>query len=300
MPDVKEMADQVIAAVKGYVGAAIAGVTQSIAGMELKIAAIPAGQRGERGEPGPQGVPGPAGESIKGEAGEPGPAGESIRGETGERGPVGESIRGERGEPGKDGESVHVDTIARMVLEQVAAAVAKIPQPTPADGRDGRDGRDALALEILPGIDESKAYPRGTFAEYRGGIIRAIRNTDPVTAGIDLAGWTVCVNGIADESEETLDEGRTTRRTTTYTNGRALVRSTKTAIVLYRGIWREGEFDHGDICTWAGSVWHCEQTTTDKPDGTSRAWVLMVKRGRDGRDGGAAPAASTREPVHLK
>lgn len=210
-------------------------------------------------------------------------------GAPGARGPAGESIKGDKGDPGANAEPVHPDTIARMVLEEVQRVVAALPH-----AKDGEPGRDALAHDILPGIDESKSYPRGTFAEHRGGVIRAIRNTDPITGGLDRAGWVVSMNGIADETEETLDEGRTIKRRTVYTNGRELVRESKTSAVIYRGVWREGEFQRGDVATWSGCSWHCEKPTTDKP-GTSDAWKMMVKSGRDGKDGKlvAPPAKET-------
>ena len=39
------------------------------------------------------------------------------------------------------------------------------------------------------------------------------------------------------------------------------------------------------LVTWAGSAWHCNETTTTKPGDGAKAWTLMVKRGRDGKDG---------------
>lgn len=54
---------------------------------------------------------------------------------------------------------------------------------------------------------------------------------------------------------------------------------------IYRDVWMDGvSYDHGDMVTWAGSTWHCNESTTSKP-GESKAWTLMVKRGRDGKDG---------------
>jgi hypothetical protein len=173
------------------------------------------------------------------------------------------------------------------------------------EGKDGAPGRDALEIEILPGIDETKSYPRGTFAEHRGGTIRAIRNTDSITDGLEKAGWVVSMNGIDHETEETLDEGRTIRRTTHYTNGRVLAREIKTSVLLYREVWREGEFERGDVVTWGGSAWHCQTQTTDKP-GSSPAWRMMVKEGARGKDAktaqqaGAERLGADREPVRLK
>jgi hypothetical protein len=56
----------------------------------------------------------------------------------------------------------------------------------------------------------------------------------------------------------------------------------------YWGVYQDGKaYDAGDLVTWAGSAWHCEEATTSKPGeyAGAKAWTLMVKRGRDGKDG---------------
>lgn len=50
----------------------------------------------------------------------------------------------------------------------------------------------------------------------------------------------------------------------------------------YRGAWKLGEFEKGDVVTHHGSAWHCNQRTTDQP-GTNSSWTLMVKKGRDAK-----------------
>ncbi len=286
----------------------------------------PAGEKGERGEPGPSGEsikgdPGPQGE--RGEAGAPGELGtrgeQGPAGQKGDAGAEGSAGRdGTDGNPGRDGangKSAYELAVEKgyagtelLWLDSLrgAAGVQGAAGREGKDGRDGRDGkdgdagRDALAIDILPAIDEEKGYPRGTFAEHRGGIIRAIRNTDPITdAGLEKAGWVVSMNGIDRESEETLDDGRTIRRTTHYTSGRMVVREIKTSALLYREVWREGEFERGDVVTSGGSAWHCQEKTTDKP-GTSAAWRLMVKEGARGKDGKTDAPPAAREPVRLK
>jgi hypothetical protein len=54
---------------------------------------------------------------------------------------------------------------------------------------------------------------------------------------------------------------------------------------IYRGVYVDGKtYERGDCATWAGSEWHCNETTTTKPGDGSKAWTLKVKRGRDGKD----------------
>ena len=53
----------------------------------------------------------------------------------------------------------------------------------------------------------------------------------------------------------------------------------------YRGIWRaKTAYARGSFVSHQGSMWHSnEDENADKP-GSSDAWVLCVKRGRDGKD----------------
>jgi hypothetical protein len=56
--------------------------------------------------------------------------------------------------------------------------------------------------------------------------------------------------------------------------------------LLFRGVWLEGhDYEPGQLVTWAGAAWHCNEPTTTKPGDGSKAWTLMVKKGKDGRDG---------------
>lgn len=60
---------------------------------------------------------------------------------------------------------------------------------------------------------------------------------------------------------------------------------------IYRGVYTTGKtYDKGDLVTWGGSVWHCDNATMSKPD-SGGDWKLAVKQGRDGRDGQDAPGA---------
>lgn len=59
--------------------------------------------------------------------------------------------------------------------------------------------------------------------------------------------------------------------------------------LTYCGVYVDGRtYERGDCVTYAGSVWHCHvDTTRSKPADGSRDWTLIVKRGRDGKDGRA-------------
>jgi hypothetical protein len=58
--------------------------------------------------------------------------------------------------------------------------------------------------------------------------------------------------------------------------------------VAYQGVYTAGKtYQRGQFATWGGSLWHCNERTTAKPGETSvasRAWVLAVKKGTDGKD----------------
>jgi hypothetical protein len=61
-------------------------------------------------------------------------------------------------------------------------------------------------------------------------------------------------------------------------------------IDIYRGVYEPGKsYQVGDRVTWEGSEWRCGEASSTKPLEGSKAWKLVVKRGRDGKDarGGA-------------
>jgi hypothetical protein len=59
--------------------------------------------------------------------------------------------------------------------------------------------------------------------------------------------------------------------------------SVKVPWLMDRGVYREGTaYDRGDVVSWDGSAWACQEETTARPGSTGSAWRLCVKRGRDG------------------
>jgi hypothetical protein len=264
--------------VKEHVAAALSQVLDRIKALEERKPA-----EALQGEPGPQGERGevgPAGKDAEpvnvsdivaavlsqipqpqpGEKGEPGP-----QGEKGEQGIAGKGERGEKGEPGEAGRN----------------------------GIDGKDGRDALQIDILPAVDFSRSYPRGTFARFDGGIIRSFRDTAPCEEpllALELLGWEVAVAGVPCVSCSLSEDGRTVSITTRTTGSENHIKTFDIPTMIYRGIFDpQKEYTQGDVVTWGGSAWHCQDKTTSAPNEKSEAWKLMVKEGRRGKDGPQGP-----------
>lgn len=168
----------------------------------------------------------------------------------------------------RDGRSVTVDDVRPVLLAMVDEAVSRLPVP--------QDGRDAAALEILPGIDEQKHYPRGTYATHNGGLWRAYEKT------CGMRGWECLVDGVAGVDIQQ-DGARCFTVTLTRSGGERNVKSFVLPVMLYRGVFAEGaEYQPGDTVTWGGSLWHCNALTTDRPGETgTTGWTLAVKKGRD-------------------
>lgn len=199
--------------------------------------------------------PGPAGKD--GRDGIDGKDGESIKGDRGEPGSSIKGDQGEKGDPGEPGEK----------------------------GITGDPGRDAAELDILPSIDETKSYRRGTWASHNGGLIKAERQTDPVTDGLIKAGWSVMVEGVSAIVVTQADDPRELEVATMLTSGTKAIASFRVPLPIYRGTWREGPYAKGDQTTWDGSQWHSEiDGNTDKP-GTTPNWKMCVRKGQNGKDG---------------
>lgn len=281
--DARAFGEQIADNVIEFTARAVSTLSARVGELQDLIKGIPAGERGEKGDRGEPGATGERGEkgdpglSIKGDPG--------LQGERGEAGDRGEA--GPQGENGKDAELVHPDTIARMVIEQVQKAVAGIPPV-----RDGEPGRDAAMIEPLNAIDSTKSYPRGTWAKHERGLWLARIPTD------GMQGWDCVVAGVSGVAIK-LERERELSVVVSLSDGAHFAERRQLPVLIYRGVWAEGECHPGDVVTWAGSAWHCQQSTSDKP-GVSDAWKMMVKEGRRGEPGKDAVAALAPEPVRLR
>ncbi|WP_313082744.1 phage gp6-like head-tail connector protein [Atlantibacter sp.] len=191
----------------------------------------------------------------------------------------------------QDGKSLTPEDVQPMLQQLVAASVPVLPDiktlvneavavlPSAEPGRDGEDGRDALALEILPFIDEEKSYPRGSYATHNGGLWRAYEKTH------GMRGWECVVDGVAGVEIERSGQRRF-NLTVNRASGGSETKSFDVPVMIYQGVFKSGqEYLPGDTVTWGGSLWHCDEPTQDKPGETgSKGWTLATKRGRDGRD----------------
>ncbi|MHC5644233.1 phage gp6-like head-tail connector protein [Escherichia coli] len=188
----------------------------------------------------------------------------------------------------KDGKSVSAEDLRSLVEEVVSVSLpepvdveklaedvaANIPVPEP-----GSDGKDALSIELEPFIDEKKSYPRGTYATHNGGIWRSHEKTH------GMRGWECIVDGVSNVDIKQ-DNQRTFSISLERASGAVEVKSFDVPVTIYRDVFKAGnEYQPGDTVTWGGSMWHCNEPTTDKPGETgSKGWTLAVKKGRDLRD----------------
>ena len=164
-----------------------------------------------------------------------------------------------------------VDAVGLTTKELEAVKQMASDRPTPTDGRD------ALQPEILPAINETKSYTRGTYAKHAGGLWRSFEQTS------GMRGWECIVDGIAVVIPEMV--GKTLKMKVLHSSGMETDLSAHIPVQTYKGVFAHGEHEQGDTVTWAGSLWHCNKTGTEsKPGDGSADWTLAVKKGRDGRE----------------
>jgi len=200
-------------------------------------------------------------------------------------------------ENGKDGEDAPAPTAEQIAEAVTAWMVANFTQPT--NGKDGNDGKDSTEIEVLPSIDDDKSYPKGTWASYKGGLIKSTRTTSAIgEKSLMEAGWDVIVQGVQSVEVHPLADGEFAVKTM-LTGGKDHLTKFSVPVMVYKGIWKEGSYKQGSTVTTGGSLWHCNKDTTDKP-GTSEAWQLCAKKGTDGRDGKDLNVVKMNKPEFYK
>lgn len=170
-----------------------------------------------------------------------------LNGKDGMQGPAGPpGPTGERGERGEPG----------------AAGAIGERGPEGPEGKPGRDGRDGMTVQ-------GPAGEKGLDG----------KNGEPGTPGRDGRDGTL-------ENLKAMFDGERTV-TLCFKDGRAIEGGViRFPVPIYRGVFVEGKtYEPADMVTWAGSTWLAQTETLIKPGDGTKAWTLVVKRGRDGKDG---------------
>ncbi|UZW54053.1 hypothetical protein NUH86_10955 [Sphingobium sp. JS3065] len=204
-----------------------------------------------------------------------------------------EAIPGEQGPQGEQGPAGEVDM--DRVKEMIDAAVAALPpaergekgdpgEPgaageNGADGRDGAhgiDGKDGVGL--ADALIDKDGHLVLTLTDGRTKQLGSIIGKDgrDGTDGKDAPPFTL-------DDFDIVPTGQRTIEMSFIHGGTKHSFELNFPVMIYRGVWGEGQdYAEGDVCTWGGSLWHCDKATTAKPD--AGEWTLCVKKGRDGKD----------------
>ena len=214
------------------------------------------------------------------------------------------------GEPGADGKSVTIEEVSPLVVEEVAKAVAQIPPAKdgqsvspdevrkmveelvnafvatvrlPIDGRDGvkgDPGKDAISIMPLSMIDETRSYPRGTYASHKGGFWHSVKTTD------GMSGWEILVDGVTSiAAVQDPEDPRRIALGIKMASGKVVEEEMHVPFVIDKGVFKEGDpYKAGDGVTWARNFWVARKDTNEKPE-AGEHWRLCERGGRDGKDG---------------
>lgn len=235
-------------------------VTQEV---ERALAGFPAprdGSDGKDGAPGRDGVDGAPG--CDGSDGKDG-----VSGGDGKDGAPGrDGIDGKDGAHGLDGKD----------------GGAGIDGKDGAPGRDGIDGKEG-AIGEKGDRGRDGAGLAGALIGRDGQLLVTLSNGDILDLG-PVSGKDGL--GFEDMTEELADDGRTIIRRYARDDQVKEFRHTF-AVVLDRGIWKDGAYQIGDGVTWGGHYFIAQKQTTAKPmtPEAQSDWRLAVKKGRDGKDG---------------
>lgn len=186
------------------------------------------------------------------------------------------------GADGKDGRGIEAATVGEGMLvlrytdgtEQIVGQVMGEPGASGLDGKDAEIDLPALAKEVVALVplpkDGKDAEPidRVTLAKDILALIPVPRDGKDGIASID---------DVRAEVARAVDE------TVAPTVQKAVAESIAALPTLqYRGVFREGTtYRAGECVTWAGSMWHADSETEEKPGEGKTSWTLMVKKGRD-------------------
>lgn len=170
----------------------------------------------------------------------------------------------------QDGKSISLDDVAPVILAEIDRKIASLPKAQ--DGTNGVGLAGALidrSGDLVVTLSNGEAVKLGPVVGKDGNPGK------PGTDGFNLEDFDATV----------MDDGRTVLLS--FDRGDLAYKvELGFPVMIYRGVFKEGEYSKGDTVTWGGSLWHCDaEKTKEKPGDGSTAWTLCAKKGRDGKDG---------------
>lgn len=271
-------------------------IVKHVSALNERIAALEA-----RSSPDP--VPGPPGE--RGEKGDPG--------EPGQKGDI-----GPEGRAGRDGKDIDPEFVANRIDQAVVKAVAAIPVPkdgisiTLDDVRPLVEETVSRHVAALPAPKDAVGMA-GALIDRGGNLVVTLTDgsTRELGAVVGRDGKPgpkgppgEAIKGDPGEKGDVGDPGPSGRDGFGFDDLEVLQENARKIVVrfargsevkefplvfptmIYRGVYKDGDaYEIGDVVTWAGSLWHCDADTADRPGEGQKSWTLAAKRGRDGKDG---------------
>lgn len=211
---------------------------------------------------------------------------DGVAGDRGEVGPAGPP--GDRGEKGDAGANAPSPTD-----EQIEAAVARyLSANPPAAGRDGADGQKG---DVGPKGIDGKDGRDGIDGKDGVGIAGALIDRSGSLVVTLSNGMTTSLGAVVGRDGVDGAAGRDGAPGKDGDNGADGVIKLDLADV-HKGPWKAGAFGRGNLVTMGGSTWLATADTQSRP-GTDETWRLIVRAGRDGKDGrdlGPAPPVTVR------
>jgi hypothetical protein len=201
--------------------------------------------------------------------------------------------KGDPGEPGKDGEpgpagEVDMEAVGQLIEQAVERAVTALPAPEKgergdgglpgekgADGAPGEPGKDGVGL--ADALIDKDGHLVLTMTDGRTKSLCCVVGKDG-ERGKDGETFTLDDFDLVPLNERAFDF-RFTK------GGECHSFEIKFPVPIYRGVFKEGaEYETGDLTTWGGSLWHCNEPKGLKPGTPDSGWQLAAKAGRPGKD----------------
>lgn len=200
-----------------------------------------------------------------------------------------------------DAAEKRVAELEKMLPAPTAEQVAAL-MPVPQNGKDGepgKDGQDGVdGKDGAPGNDGKDGAP-GADGKDGVGLAGCLKDADGCLVLTMTNGTVIKLGrvdgekGIPGEAGKDGRDGLDGKDGTPGVDGRTEINIAD----VYEGVWKEGLHKRGSLVTWGGSLWLAKADTQSKPEATDD-WVLITKRGRDGKDG-VMLEPKTPKPVKL-